>query len=982
MKEDDTAITQDDSGSLHASTVLMASDQLGKTVQNLLWEEYDEWAIERDDPFVVSSKAEFRQLQGDIVTGEYDSDEVLDVRRRFEDNNDDDDDPDQPAKSGSVFNPEGSEGYMFESVDKGRVYVNDPNKVPDEYEIHEGPRGGYYYETGGGSVGQFFDNVSFSPSDVDVDLFDTEISAVNLLRDLNQRVGDKFIRFMVDQMSPDDPTISPEVLLDASSLIGLSQEETFSLLDQYRTGDFVSKGWGSRPKYVDVGIDGQEYTLEVANTSEERYTGMSKYDEDPGHGMLFVYPRAEVHELVFRDMDFPLTVMHIEENGDVYASGRLEESDDYVAGATKYAIEIPEELDQIPDSVEIDPNDTFSKSLEKDMVEGYPDLPFDETPEEVVNWLHRTNPDYDPAEEDDALLYQLLGSGTPPWKMSKEDSDYKSEPEGDAYCGNCEYTWYSNETGNLICSKVRGEIDWEGWCRLWDHAEPDELLESEFGVPDGVEKGSQQADSRLEKIIGGSYHRRRKLRERGSELSAECINQLTQAHKEQVWPKELQKSPSWGGDDDVTQETQSWVDAILSLEDPMWDEYDNVPMAAGLTVKQEIEESLKQPQGWSLNSIDRRLRDEFPQMKPFERQRIARQEVAGILNRSKMAAIEARGEDALVRWVGPDDSNTTELCRELAKATEDGVPYSEFRSLIKEYAEEYGGTPHRSEQGLPHFQCRYTVELAEDNIGKYSPTPDGVPDGAEYLPPDNDPPEGAEVVESDRGATYYLPVGHEEHSDQQATEFIDEAEGELANEIGLDKDKVNLSGLAESEYGEELLESLVDYAQRGWLDEADEISTEWDSQRFVEGGIGVTSRSADSLEMHINPEAMTEDFFQRADEENGLVDPTPRGVVSHEVGHLRRYSADEGINDINFRQSFRTLEDAGNVVDQIDFAEPWMEGMQEDDFREIAERVSQYAASSGAEFVAEVHAALVNGEDLDDEVMSLYGVMGGPEVSQ
>lgn len=41
-----------------------------------------------------------------------------------------------------------------EDVDKARVYVSDPSEVPDDYEVHEGERGGLYYETEGTSEGQ------------------------------------------------------------------------------------------------------------------------------------------------------------------------------------------------------------------------------------------------------------------------------------------------------------------------------------------------------------------------------------------------------------------------------------------------------------------------------------------------------------------------------------------------------------------------------------------------------------------------------------------------------------------------------------------------------------------------------------------------------------------------------------------------------------------------------------------------------------
>jgi hypothetical protein len=64
------------------------------------------------------------------------------------------------------------------------------------------------------------------------------------------------------------------------------------------------------------------------------------------------------------------------------------------------------------------------------------------------------------------LIYWLLGTGTPEYKMSKEDAGYKQEPEGTMVCSNCQY-WYVGSDGEGVCSKVRGQV-WEShWCRLW-----------------------------------------------------------------------------------------------------------------------------------------------------------------------------------------------------------------------------------------------------------------------------------------------------------------------------------------------------------------------------------------------------------------------------------------------------------------------------------------------------------------------------------
>jgi len=78
-------------------------------------------------------------------------------------------------------------------------------------------------------------------------------------------------------------------------------------------------------------------------------------------------------------------------------------------------------------------------------------------------------------ERDQVLLWWLLGSGTPEYKMSKADSDYKDQTEiKEQTCGNCEYAYtkswrqLANHKDQLyICSQISGAIKPEGWCKLW-----------------------------------------------------------------------------------------------------------------------------------------------------------------------------------------------------------------------------------------------------------------------------------------------------------------------------------------------------------------------------------------------------------------------------------------------------------------------------------------------------------------------------------
>lgn len=65
------------------------------------------------------------------------------------------------------------------------------------------------------------------------------------------------------------------------------------------------------------------------------------------------------------------------------------------------------------------------------------------------------------------LLYYVLGSGTPPYKMSKRDSKYVDVAKGREKCSNCIFTYIKYVDNTPICSQIRGTIALGGWCKLW-----------------------------------------------------------------------------------------------------------------------------------------------------------------------------------------------------------------------------------------------------------------------------------------------------------------------------------------------------------------------------------------------------------------------------------------------------------------------------------------------------------------------------------
>ncbi len=66
------------------------------------------------------------------------------------------------------------------------------------------------------------------------------------------------------------------------------------------------------------------------------------------------------------------------------------------------------------------------------------------------------------------LLYWLLGSGTPEYKMSRIDAEYVETPHDGMKCGNCEHMYEHCRSGQLICSQISGEVAGSAYCRLWE----------------------------------------------------------------------------------------------------------------------------------------------------------------------------------------------------------------------------------------------------------------------------------------------------------------------------------------------------------------------------------------------------------------------------------------------------------------------------------------------------------------------------------
>ncbi len=231
-------------------------------------------------------------------------------------------------------------------------------------------------------------------------------------------------------------------------------------------------------------------------------------------------------------------------------------------------------------------------------------------------------------------------------------------------------------------------------------------------------------------------------------------SELFRAHREQIWIDDLSKAPTmWESDESVPKFVEQWVSETIELVNPVWDgQFDNVPITDRYKVKEIISDSLTQPQGWSTDSIAKRLEEEFFYLSEDQSQIIARQEVAAILNKARETAYKARpdSEEKEFDWIGPSDRKTTELCSEIKSEVDSSggsVPLNELKSIIKEKAQEHEyGTPERASEYVPHYQCRHT--LIERDIEKTEK--DRV-----YVDNPSQAPDDVEVQQGTQGGLYY-----------------------------------------------------------------------------------------------------------------------------------------------------------------------------------------------------------------------------------
>ncbi len=93
----------------------------------------------------------------------------------------------------------------------------------------------------------------------------------------------------------------------------------------------------------------------------------------------------------------------------------------------------------------------------------------------------------------------------------------------------------------------------------------------------------------------------------------------------------------------------------------------------------------------------------------YKLRRIARTETTKVSNLARYNSyVKADPEGkALYKWIGPDDSRTTPICKEIKEKTKHGVTLQELKRIIYETAKKYNPDFEPGEF-LPHINCRHT----------------------------------------------------------------------------------------------------------------------------------------------------------------------------------------------------------------------------------------------------------------------------------
>lgn len=143
---------------------------------------------------------------------------------------------------------------------------------------------------------------------------------------------------------------------------------------------------------------------------------------------------------------------------------------------------------------------------------------------------------------------------------------------------------------------------------------------------------------------------------------------------------------------------------VLKEQDVFKGVFDNMETSMKKNLLEGIEKFYAEP--GSLNSLVDNL-SESVDLQRSRLETIARtetQHVSTLARAESYKKVDPRGE-RLFKWIGPTDSRTTAVCKEITNLTKKGVKLKELKRIISEVAKKYG---FKARDFTPHYSCRHT----------------------------------------------------------------------------------------------------------------------------------------------------------------------------------------------------------------------------------------------------------------------------------
>lgn len=192
-----------------------------------------------------------------------------------------------------------------------------------------------------------------------------------------------------------------------------------------------------------------------------------------------------------------------------------------------------------------------------------------------------------------------------------------------------------------------------------------------------------------------------------------ATNVLTQAFRHIVWAEDgtEQKSTSFFSQSDRVPEFVLELVNEAIANGAVYSVFETIKQSQRSTLIEIFRERLSQPQGWSLESLQRHIEDALD-ISSNDARFLARDVSADILNTAREIGYKKQGslDERVFYWAGPQNEDTTDVCRRMKEETNPRFggtprPLNELQAMLHEIAREEGHDPRGWKA---HYQERHT----------------------------------------------------------------------------------------------------------------------------------------------------------------------------------------------------------------------------------------------------------------------------------